>query len=131
MGNVADYMGGWPQTLPQRSYAVGMSVGLSGLRETRRSWTAKDKPHICRHPGCDKSYFYLHDLRRHEKQKQHGVAGGDGENRENSGGETDGQRLDGQGPDMSPQDVSELMTQSGHDGSANTAVQQEVSLLDG
>lgn len=122
MGNVADYMGGWQQS--QRSYAVGVSAGIASLRETRRSWTAKDKPHVCRHPGCDKSYFYLHDLRRHEKQKQHGVAGSDTDNKEIDDGETDGLRQD-----MSPQEVSELVARSGHSGhNANTAVQQELSL---
>ena len=112
MGNVADYVGGWQQQQQQRSYAAGMcgSAGIALLRETRRSWTAKDKPHVCRHPGCDKSYFYLHDLRRHEKQKQHSVAGGDTDNKDDDHDEADGRCQQ----EMSPEGVSELMAQSTH-----------------
>ena len=35
----------------------------------RRSRTTKNKPYVCDYPDCDRSYFYLHALRRHEKQK--------------------------------------------------------------
>ncbi|ELU08277.1 hypothetical protein CAPTEDRAFT_220096 [Capitella teleta] len=35
----------------------------------RRSWTSKDKPFKCQMKPCRKSYYYLHDLRRHHKQK--------------------------------------------------------------
>ena len=35
----------------------------------RRSSSTKNKPYVCDYPNCDRSYFYLHDLRRHEKQK--------------------------------------------------------------
>ena len=106
MGNVADFMGGWQsQHQQQRSYAGAMSA--ASLRETRRSWTAKDKPHVCQFPGCDKSYFYLHDLRRHYKQKQHGVPGSDTDNRETDIEGEDCRQLEG-----SPPDVSELLDQS-------------------
>ena len=107
MGNVADFMGGWqPQhQQQQRLYAAAMTA--ASLRETRRSWTAKDKPHVCQYPGCDKSYFYLHDLRRHYKQKQHGVAGSDTDYRE-----TDIEGEECQQLDSSPPDVSELLDQS-------------------
>ena len=105
MGNVADAIGGWqPQQQQQRSYAAAMSAAL--LRETRRSCMAKDKPHVCQYPGCDKSYFYLHDLRRHYKQKQHGVPGSDTDNRETEEAE-ECRQLEG-----SPPDVSELLDQS-------------------
>ena len=106
MGNVADAMGGWqPQQQHQRSYAAAMSAAL--LRETRRSCMAKDKPHVCQYPGCDKSYFYLHDLRRHEKQKQHGVGGSDMDYMETDNEGEDSRQLEG-----SPPDVSELLDQS-------------------
>ena len=35
----------------------------------RRSPATKNKPYVCDYPDCDRSYFYLHALRRHEKQK--------------------------------------------------------------
>ena len=35
----------------------------------RRSPATKNKPYVCDYPNCDRSYFYLHALRRHEKQK--------------------------------------------------------------
>ena len=35
----------------------------------RRSSTTKNKPYVYDYPNCDRSYFYLHDVRRHEKQK--------------------------------------------------------------
>ena len=35
----------------------------------RRSASTKNKPYVCDYPNCDRSYFYLHDLRRHKKQK--------------------------------------------------------------
>ena len=35
----------------------------------RRSSSTKNKPYVCDYPNCDRSYFYLHDLRRHEKEK--------------------------------------------------------------
>ena len=38
----------------------------------RRSRTTKNKPYVCDYPDCDRSYFYLHALRRHEKQKHNG-----------------------------------------------------------
>ena len=57
----------------QQLYAGDVSGGV-GQKETRRSWTTKDKPYVCSQPGCHKSYFYLHALRRHEKQKQHGCS---------------------------------------------------------
>lgn len=39
------------------------------LKEGRRSWTSKNKPYGCKVEGCNKSYFFVHDLRRHERQK--------------------------------------------------------------
>jgi len=44
-----------------------------GSKESRRSWTSKHKPHTCQHPGCRKSYFFVHDLRRHLRQKHDGM----------------------------------------------------------
>ena len=44
-----------------------------GSKESRRSWTSKHKPHTCGHPGCRKSYFFVHDLRRHLRQKHDGM----------------------------------------------------------
>lgn len=44
-----------------------------GSKESRRSWTSKHKPHACQHPGCRKSYFFVHDLRRHLRQKHDGM----------------------------------------------------------
>lgn len=44
-----------------------------GSKESRRSWTSKHKPHTCQHPGCRKSYFFIHDLRRHLRQKHSGL----------------------------------------------------------
>ena len=38
----------------------------------RRSPATKNKPYVCDYPDCDRSYFYLHALRRHEKQKHNG-----------------------------------------------------------
>ena len=35
----------------------------------RRSSSTKNKPYVCDYPDCDRSYFYLKALRRHEKQK--------------------------------------------------------------
>ena len=106
MANVTDCMGGWQsQHQQQRSYAGAMSAAL--LREMRRSCMAKDKPHVCQYPGCDKSYFYLHDLRRHEKLKHHGFPGSDTDNRE-----TDVEGEDGRQSEAYPPDVSELLDQS-------------------
>lgn len=42
-------------------------------KESRRSWTSKHKPFACRHPGCRRSYFFVHDLRRHLRQKHGGM----------------------------------------------------------
>jgi len=42
-------------------------------KESRRSWTSKHKPYACRHPGCRRSYFFVHDLRRHLRQKHAGM----------------------------------------------------------
>src|SRR5271157_5074172 len=47
--------------------------GGRGSKESRRSWTSKHKPHMCQHPGCRKSYFFVHDLRRHLRQKHDGM----------------------------------------------------------
>ena len=38
----------------------------------RRSASTKNKPYVCDYPNCDRSYFYPHALRRHEKQKHNG-----------------------------------------------------------
>ena len=38
----------------------------------RRSPATKNKPYVCDYPDCDRSCFYLHALRRHEKQKHNG-----------------------------------------------------------
>ena len=38
----------------------------------RRSPATKNKSYVCDYPDCDRSYFYLHTLRRHEKQKHNG-----------------------------------------------------------
>lgn len=43
------------------------------LERKRRSWTSKDKPYMCQISTCHKSYYYLHDLRRHHKQKHWAV----------------------------------------------------------
>ncbi|KAI0239080.1 hypothetical protein LSAT2_010145 [Lamellibrachia satsuma] len=104
----------------QQSYAGDMG----GMRETRRSWTTKDKPYVCSHPGCDKSYFYLHALRRHEKQKQHGTAGGDADDQDN--GQEEAQ--DHQDQEMSPRDVSDLLGERVQGHVTSTALQGEISL---
>ena len=37
----------------------------------RRSWRSGNKPHACFYPGCNKSYYFMRDLLRHRKMKQH------------------------------------------------------------
>ena len=49
------------------------SADLERSKESRRSWTSKHKPYTCRHPGCQKSYFFVHDVRRHLRQKHNGM----------------------------------------------------------
>ena len=39
----------------------------------RRSWRSGNKPHACFYPGCNKSYYFMRDLLRHKKMKQHSV----------------------------------------------------------
>ncbi|KAI0227817.1 hypothetical protein LSAT2_021699, partial [Lamellibrachia satsuma] len=92
--------GGWQQHQQQLyadesgSHAIMVSQGI------RRSWMSKDKPYVCRYPGCSKSYFYVHDLRRHEKLKQHG-------NKVDDNGEVPGHLHE-----TSPLDVPELQEQT-------------------
>lgn len=60
---------------PETSNCSDLSV-LSqqrGSKESRRSWTSKHKPHACQHPGCCRSYFFIHDLKRHLRQKHNGI----------------------------------------------------------
>jgi len=110
----------------QQLYAGDVSGGV-GPRETRRSWTTKDKPYVCSQPGCDKSYFYLHALRRHEKQKQHGCADGDTHSKENDHEDTDIYRQEL----SSPRRISGLLDRSGESAQgdvASTVAQQPQSL---
>ena len=37
--------------------------------KNRRSWLTKGKPYVCSYPGCRRSYFYQHDVKRHYKQQ--------------------------------------------------------------
>ena len=37
----------------------------------RRSWISGNKPHACFYPGCNKAYYFMRDLLRHKKMKQH------------------------------------------------------------
>lgn len=37
--------------------------------KNRRSWLTKGKPYVCSYPGCRRSYFYQHDVKRHFKQQ--------------------------------------------------------------
>ena len=66
-------------------------------KKCRRSWLRRDKPHICKYTGCRKSYFYLHDLRRHERQVGH-----HGSKQVGLQNDTDGEQ--GEGQDLSPSD---------------------------
>lgn len=61
--------GGDGLTVPAPSAASADQSPGRKTKEGRRSWTSKNKPYMCKEIGCNKSYFFVHDLRRHERQK--------------------------------------------------------------
>jgi len=85
-------------------------------KESRRSWTSKHKPYACRHPGCRRSYFFVHDLRRHLRQKHAGMDYNE-ENGQYEAAPTDDtgeQRLGEESP-LSPHDDSDDQSQDSDD----------------
>ena len=44
-------------------------LSFGDAQRPRRSADARNKPHVCSYHGCDASYYYSHDLRKHETAK--------------------------------------------------------------
>ncbi len=61
-------------SLPAQAEVNEEELTRASKTAQRRSWQSSNKPYVCPYPGCTRSYFYQHDVKRHIKQQHSGAA---------------------------------------------------------